>query len=551
VSILKRVAVLGGGMGGLTVAHELSRRGFEVSVYEQEETPGGKSKSRTVEGTGTQGRRDLPSEHGFRFFPGFYQHLPDVMSQIKMPGGKTCADFLTPTSSVLLTRFGQSGLELPTNIPSSLSEFFKAVTSVLKSHLGLKNGEAVFFMEKLLQVCTSCADRRLDELETVSWWDFIEADSQSEAYQHILGEGLSRSLVAARAKEASARTIGQVQVHLMSHILLGGASTDRILQGPTSEVFLNPWVEQLVQSGVKFVCGSQVEALELHDGKIGGASIRNVNTGAVTSIEADWFVVCLPVECTAPLVNQDMISVDPSLSSIQELAGYTRWMTGGQFYLSDEVNLNHGHTLHVDTPWALTSISQLQFWPSIQSIELGNGDVKTILSVVISDWDKIGFNGKTATEAASRQEIFKEVWQQLKTSLNVDGQVILRDEAIVNQYLDIAVKLASESPVGKATNREPLFINRPNSWFLRPKVTTKIPNLLLASDYVQTQADLACMECACEAGRRAVNALLSKSGSAQAFCRTYPLDMPFKPLRIADKVAFDLGIDWVKREVEQ
>lgn len=546
----RRVAVLGGGMGGLTVAHELIQRGFEVTVYERESTPGGKSKSRLMAGSGIDGRRDLPTEHGFRFFPGFYQHLPDVMSQISMPGGKTCADYLTPTSSVLLTRFAKPGLELPTNLPSSLSEFFKATLSILKSNLGLQHGEAVFFMERLLQVCTSCEERRLDELETQSWWNFIDADNQSDAYQHILGEGLSRSLVAARAQEASARTIGQVQVHLMSHILLGGAATDRILQGPTNEVFIQPWIDHLMRSGVKFVCDSEVDQLQVHQGKIGGVSIRNTQTSTSSNVEADWFVASLPIECLAPLLSSDVTDIDPSLASIQELSGYTRWMTGGQFYLSDEVNLNHGHTLHVDTPWALTSISQLQFWPTIQPANLGDGNVKTILSVVISDWDKVGLNGKTASAAASRQEIFKEVWQQLKNSINVDGQVILRDEAIINQYLDVAVKLASEAPVGKATNREPLFINRPNSWFLRPKVTTKIPNLLLAADYVQTRADLACMECACEAGRHAVNALLSKSGSARAFCRTYPLDMPFKPLRIADKVAFDLGIDWVKREVD-
>src|SRR4051794_12731214 len=70
------VAVLGGGMAGLTVAHELAERGFAVTVYERNAL-GGKARSIGVPGTAGGGRRDLPGEHGFRFFPGFYHHVPD------------------------------------------------------------------------------------------------------------------------------------------------------------------------------------------------------------------------------------------------------------------------------------------------------------------------------------------------------------------------------------------------------------------------------------------------------------------------------------------
>src|SRR5437016_13277566 len=81
-----RVAVLGGGVGGLSAAHELIERGFEVSVYERNQVLGGKARSLAVPNTGTGGRKDLPGEHGFRFFPAFYRHLPDTMMRIPYPG---------------------------------------------------------------------------------------------------------------------------------------------------------------------------------------------------------------------------------------------------------------------------------------------------------------------------------------------------------------------------------------------------------------------------------------------------------------------------------
>src|SRR3954449_8049710 len=80
-----KVIVLGGGVAGMTAAHELAVRGFAVVVYELRQIPGGKARSMdAIPGTG--GRRALPGEHGFRFFPGFYRHVPDTMSRIPYRG---------------------------------------------------------------------------------------------------------------------------------------------------------------------------------------------------------------------------------------------------------------------------------------------------------------------------------------------------------------------------------------------------------------------------------------------------------------------------------
>ena len=80
------MAILGGGVAGLTAAHELAERGFEVVVLEARAIPGGKARSLPVPGSATGGRADLPAEHGFRFFPGFYRHVPDTMRRIPVGG---------------------------------------------------------------------------------------------------------------------------------------------------------------------------------------------------------------------------------------------------------------------------------------------------------------------------------------------------------------------------------------------------------------------------------------------------------------------------------
>src|SRR6516164_10585184 len=98
-----RVIILGGGVAGMSAAHELIERGFEVVVLERRYTPGGKARSVhvTEEDEGRSGHQvahnaqapvghRLPGEHGFRFFPGFYRHVIDTMRSEERRVGKEC-----------------------------------------------------------------------------------------------------------------------------------------------------------------------------------------------------------------------------------------------------------------------------------------------------------------------------------------------------------------------------------------------------------------------------------------------------------------------------
>ena len=99
----KRVAVLGGDMAGLAAAHELVERGFKVDVYERKAL-GGKARSIPVAHTARGGRKPLPGEHGFRFFPGFYRHVVDTMERIPSTEGVTAAGHLVPTARCALSQ---------------------------------------------------------------------------------------------------------------------------------------------------------------------------------------------------------------------------------------------------------------------------------------------------------------------------------------------------------------------------------------------------------------------------------------------------------------
>ena len=70
-----------------------------------------------------------------------------------------------------------------------------------------------------------------------------------------------------------------------------------------------------------------------------------------------------------------------------------------------------------------------------------------------------------------------------------------------------------------------------------------MPNLCFAADYVRTHTDLASMEGACEAGRRAANAILDREGSAAARAEIWPLEEPpqFEPWKQLDADLYRRG----------
>ena len=83
----------------------------------------------------------------------------------------------------------------------------------------------------------------------------------------------------------------------------------------------------------------------------------------------------------------------------------------------------------------------------------------------------------------------------------------------------------------------PLLINTSGSLQYRPEAQVELENFFVASDYVRTYTDIACMEAANEAARRAVNCLLAASGSNVQAVQLWPLEEPEFPNRFRRSIA--------------
>ena len=123
----------------------------------------------------------MPGEHGFRFFPGFYQHLPHTMRRIPYGHrGRTVADNLVTASEVQIASKDGEELLAPVHLPRSFTDLHKAFRFLFDyaARVRIAPEDAAYFVDRLLLLLTSCEERRFAEYENVSWWEFSGAESR-------------------------------------------------------------------------------------------------------------------------------------------------------------------------------------------------------------------------------------------------------------------------------------------------------------------------------------------------------------------------------------
>jgi uncharacterized protein with NAD-binding domain and iron-sulfur cluster len=541
----RTVAVFGGGMAGLTVAHELAERGFAVTIYEPTAW-GGKARSIGVKGTGTDGRKNLPGEHGFRFFPGFYHHVPDSMRRTPFGDNENGVwDNLIAAQNGKFLRGGDRadafifGIGPDPQALLTVDGLRRYLTENLKGQ-DVPPDELAYFVTRLLVFLTSSEERRFGQWENVPWWDFVGAATRSPDYQKVLAAGLTRNLVAAKETVASTRTIGHMGEAFVYTLAGQGADgqIDRVLDLPTNEAWINPWVSELKRLGVTFVSGRRLAKYDVKNGRISAAWVAD-SSGERTEVSADWYVSAMPVEQARKYLTNDILKIDGSLESLNRLK--TDWMTGIQFYLRRPVDLVKGHITFIDAPWALTALTQAQFWSEIDvSDTYGNGSVQDCLSVDISNWDAPGMVYGKPAKRCSPKEIAAEVLAQIRYHHTLGDR--LPNDIIHSWFLDPGIHWNKDTR--RNSNDTPLLVNTAGSWKDRPEATNKVPNLYFAGDFVRTDIDLATMEGANESGRKVANAILEAAGSTAEPATLYKLwkNPLLKPVQTADAVLYKAGL---------
>ena len=530
----ERVAVIGGGVAGLSVAHELADA-FEVTVFERREVVGGKAASAQIRG--------LPAEHGFRFFPGFYRHVTETMKDIPAARREgNVEQHLVELDTALIT--DQHGRKMTVPLPTTdghpgMSERMRGMSTFRKSMPGPI--ECLSFMTLLARLATTSDRRWDDQYERQSWLEHTMSSQRprppSKKFREVFAIGLTRTFVATRAEEMNARTGGKILLQLLYDSYFGPPirrAPDRALDGPTTKVWIDPWREHLIDKGVVFRPGFTVCDIQTRDGRVSG--LRGRATGGTSRPRSpggkafDWYVLAVPCEVLQEILvkSPGLIELDPDLAGVFNLE--TRWMNGIVLGLPEELDppLPKGHVLCLGSEWAVTLLDQTKVWSDEHLVDVSKR-FKTVLSIDISDWDSPGRAGVPAKWPPERHELVADLWRQLQDQLpqlkGMDPPKHFNLDADIEYAVTPTKKGKPVTIATMRTNQEPLLVNTPESWANRPKAHTNVPNLFLAGDFVRTYTNFASMEAANESARRAAYRL-RKAAGLEAEKTYHPLEDP-------------------------
>ncbi|HEY3817644.1 MAG TPA: FAD-dependent oxidoreductase [Polyangiaceae bacterium] len=521
----------------------------------------------------------VPGEHGFRFFPAFYRHLFDTMQRTPIPAStrpvndfaETVYDNLVSTQTLQIGLLERESFSVNRE-PRSLKALRKILHDVL-SRLRWSPQDVARLELKMFKYMTSSKKRREDEYENISWSDFIEQERYSKACQEDL-EWSPQTLGALRGSKSDCRTQGDMSVQLLLEQVSAGPRFDSLLNGPTSVAWLRHWRAFLEEGSVEFVLGKLV-GFESRGEKVVPV-VKPVDdkgetgAGPIPELDGmDGYVLALDLPSLRDLVDEFVeaaTAANAANANEETLADYGRvkallpgdWrkrlnvpapvgplqhLSGVQFYFVGDasIRLAEGHTLYMDAPWGLTSITQSLFWQ-------GGAPSDSVISVDIATWNRQypDKDGKNAWDCDA-STLANTIWQQIAKAQTTGDTLgglptpVKATETGVAAIGKIELPLPSAYHVDEnlvfeggrvKENKTPFLVNRVGEFPRRPGRLVHqgqvdpgyqvcLNGWVLAGTYMQTHTRITTMEAANESGRHAVNGLLTHLGYTGERCQIW------------------------------
>ncbi len=440
------VAVIGGGLSGLSAAVSLAAEGKRIILFEQRQHPGGRTNSFIDETTG-----DVV-DNGQHLMMGCYHETRSYLNSIGSAHLATLQpslhiDFVDPAK-------GNSTLE-----SSALPSPFHVLTGLLRlSHLSPLDRLRLLRVGKELLRTSGEKERLLDSLTVDEW---LTGLGQTEETKKYLWDTIAIGTLNDHPQKVSALLFFRVL-----RAAFVGTRDDSCLLIPRvglSELLVDPAAGFLTNHGSEIRTGVRVQSLS-----VDGDRVRNLHTAAGDVVEAKCFIHAIPYFDLPGMLPDEMIVPTAPLFTSTPIVSINLWFDCQVFdkefvaVLSSRIQWIFNRNLLCNTPG--TGVGNLQH-----------------LSLVISGAEEyVDFD---------KESIVQLALEDLRRVLPlVNGATLVRS-------LVVKEKRATFSP-------------RPGLELVRPDTRTKLRNLFLAGDWTNTGLP-ATIEGAVISGRKAAAAAMS------------------------------------------
>lgn len=557
------VIVLGGGIAGLSAAHELRRRGYtgRVLVLERNEGIGGQARSWTANQQNISDEKAQDThfwtEYSWRVYGPSYHTIRRIQREIPYIPINTDGSAPAPVEAETNTTVHDQLVNIRNNILAlndSSTVVLNYGTSAFKSYL--KEFNNVGWKDKLSLINKACtllitSDPRMrEEISNIRWKDYIP---NVPKFQDFLVRSMAAYL-GVDYRHASVSAVWDVAEGAMR----GGGDLS-VFNGPTSEVFFKPWQRHLQSQDVIVKPSSPVVSITKSNNEWEAKTATDV-------YKTKWIISALPTEELARLIPK------PEFKQLSDLS--RQWMVAIQFYFLEDTDPSveipprgilkpeAATAIHLpESAWQLIIEPQGLIWDK----RYLTGAIKDIWSVGICDDLTPGLLVKKAARYCTQEEMFQECWYQItQTSVCQDRGIPrcgIPSYKPLNQYKPNFGYLWYSfqwDPERKETlTWEPKFSPNAGTWKLRPETEKFIHNnLLIAGVYSKNPEEIATMDAAAQSGVRAAISLLNremeeKSNTGKPInyflqqtepqpTRAWPWLLA--PLRGMDGVLYDIGL---------
>ena len=496
-----KVAIFGGGIAGLSAAHELIRLGYAVQVYEANAEAGGFFRSaRLLKDSKT------PSEYSWHGMGPWYHNAFDLMQQIPFDEkgsiydralsrpidfgifpNRGTARFYEKSFSSITRMFDMSGLG-----------WVKWAWLMLKTWASHRRTELHYSTLNAAEQWKTVLSKRSYTLWRSCFGPWVGSD-WTRVSLHTAGHFFCKLFISGPAHPHPADSYGPAWMH-------GAGDGWLLLRGPSSEFWFDRWVRDLTAKGVTFFWEAPLKKLHFDDSAILSAELEGR-----TQVQADFYVVA-----TDPFSAAQIFARSPELEQERELKLFRPLIQDGphtqvsfRIAFAEPIQFPRERTAVViaDSEFNLTLFAEEQIWgpevdlgANVESLWTGTSCVSTVPGRIYN----------LPVMFCSKEQFLEEVKEQI---LNCEALDALIREANGGRNLRSFPILRTEawnewhfSPEG-IQPLHPKWVTTTHTQAFLPNQTTSIPNLFLAGAHTRTAADVWSIEGAVESGRLAAKGI--------------------------------------------
>ena len=559
-----KVNIYGCGLSGLTVAHELVEKGFQVEIFEKAPIGGGMARSFRYS-------NGVPTEHSWRGYGPFYKNVFDIMKRI--PVKETCPrdDFGTyysieevkkhttkdslwtyykgevydvtefigshPGGSLILNAGGKDleqvwqdlgyswhmenpyvmktlkkykigklkeGFQSKTvydNLTTERLKFFLLDNSVSEKKASVKIHDLPYLGYIFSKVLFSNKRRR--DYYKISFDKLVKNKISKSSYRYLVdfaggaGYGMDKQSL----------SYAHQVLFTLKFFYKNKFTSAKVLNKPTSEGWIEPWISFLRNKGVKFNFNVSLERIK-HDGKKIEYCVVNG-----TRVVAEEHVFALdPYSLNQILKRSNFPVLQPKIEKLSTINNQISFRLG--FRKKVKIPIKNAGLTFVEAPYNITTYFQEDHWCPGTNLGM-DGKIKSLMSGCLTTPYYPGVIYKKSGISLTKQQLLEEIIEQIFMSedfLNIVENKITKEDIIFKEIFS-----DWEEKNGRLVSKNVKWVNNTLNQEYRPLGNTKYSNMFLTGGHNLTTVDVWTMESTVESGKITSNMILEKYNKKKAY----------------------------------